>query len=41
VRRLALLSLLAALSACGPLELVGDAAVGTAQVVVGAADLAL
>ena len=41
MRRLALLALLAAMAGCGPLELAGDAAVGTAQVVVGAADLAL
>lgn len=41
MRRALALALLAALSACGPLELAGDAAVGTAQVVVGAADMAL
>jgi hypothetical protein len=41
VRSLTLIALLAALSACAPLELAGDAAVGAAQVVVGAADLAL
>jgi len=41
VRGAALLALLATLAGCGPLELAGDAVVGTTQVAVGAADLAL
>jgi predicted small lipoprotein YifL len=40
VRRAALLLLLG-LAACGPLELAGDAAVGTVQAAAGVADLAL
>lgn len=41
LRLIALAALAAALSACTPLELAGDIAVGTAQVAVGAADLVL
>lgn len=40
MRGLALLAL-AALAACGPLGLAGDAVVGTAQAAVGVVDLAI
>ena len=41
MRLVPVLAMLAALAGCGPLRLAGNAVVGTAKVVVGAADLAL